>query len=176
MRIYKGFSIIELMVVITIIWIVSISLIVPYNFYANIAKVKISLETVKQSLSEARNSAAWLSEFSTSKNQNTALIFNKWAKSITFVGVPFDYSWALFNETNYRVLREIILDDNVFISKINNTLSSDSELSRAMVYFKAPNWDREILLDSSHTGSYLKIVLWYKNALSWLLTKEIEIK
>lgn len=176
MRINKGFSLIELMVVITIIWIVSIGLIIPYNFYGNIAKVKISKETVNQTLNEARNSAAWLSEFSSNKNQNTALIFKKWANSISFVSVPYDFSWSLFKKSNYKLLREIVLDDNVFINKILDNNNSGSSLSESIVYFKSPNGDREILVNENHIWLYLKIILGYKTAESWLLTKEIEIK
>lgn len=171
----QGFSLIELMVVITIIWIISVSVIIPYNFYANISKVKLSVETINQSLNETRNSAAWLVDWVTSKNQNTALVFVKWATTINFVGIPVGYSGSIFNY-NSNVLRNILLDDNVYITNITSLDWSNNDLNKAVLLYNAPNWDKSILTDNTHTWSYLKITIWYKKAKNWTLSREIIIK
>lgn len=170
-----GFTLIELLIVIAIIWIISVWVIIPYNFYSNISKVKISRETINQSLNEARNSAAWLTENTSNKNQNIALIFKKWSNQIDLVWVPFDFSGSLFKESDYKIIRKISLEDNVSISNISywNWAVTDWQI---VVYFRAPNWDRDILIDDTHTGSNTKITIWFKNVKSWILSKEIEIK
>jgi len=133
-------------------------------------------ETINQLLNEARNSAAWLTEFSTNKNQNTALIFKKWTNKILFIAVPYDFSWSLFQSNNQKILREIVLDDRIFINNITSNKEINNNIWETIVYFKSPDWDKNILLDDTHTGSYIKLTLWYWNATSWLLSKEIEIK
>jgi prepilin-type N-terminal cleavage/methylation domain-containing protein len=49
-----GFTLVELMVVITIIIIMSVITYAPYNYYSNRAKVRIGAETIEQILNRAR--------------------------------------------------------------------------------------------------------------------------
>lgn len=170
----RGFTLIELLIVIAIIWIISVGVIIPYNFYSNISKVKISRETINQSINEARNSAAWLTENS-NKNQNITLIFKKWVNKIDFVWVPFDFSGSLFRESDYKVMREISLEDNVEVSDISYW-SWNKVNWQIVVYYRAPNWDRDILIDNTHTWSNIKIIIGYKGVTTWILSREIEIK
>jgi prepilin-type N-terminal cleavage/methylation domain-containing protein len=52
-----GFTLIELMITITIIVVLTMMTYAPYNYYQNKAKLKITLRQVSQLLYESRNMA-----------------------------------------------------------------------------------------------------------------------
>ena len=52
----QGFTLIELMVVMSIIAVLSIFAYAPYNHYANISRVRFSAEKIEQAANEAKSS------------------------------------------------------------------------------------------------------------------------
>jgi prepilin-type N-terminal cleavage/methylation domain-containing protein len=53
----KAFTLIELLIAITIFFILTLITYVPYNFYMNKVKVRNTIKEISQSLYEARNMA-----------------------------------------------------------------------------------------------------------------------
>lgn len=49
-----GFTLIELMIVITIIGILFFGAYVPYDYYSRLSKVRISTEKIRQSMEDAK--------------------------------------------------------------------------------------------------------------------------
>lgn len=170
---YKWFTLIEILIVITIIWILSIGTFVPYNLYANIAKVRLSREIVSQTMSEARNSAAWLIDFWTQKNQNIALFFNVWSHEFDMVSFPYDYSWAI-DIWAWKKIKSVALENWVNINSISD--KDLQEKDNAILYFKAPEGNLEIYKDSSSTWSIKNITIGIGDAKTWVLSKTLEIK
>lgn len=168
----KAFTLIEIMIVISIIWIMSVLVVVPYNLYSDISSVKISKEIITQTISEARNSSAWLIN-TTGKNQNIAIFFKLWWNSIKLVWFPFDYSWSLL-ESNWDLIREIPLEKNINTNKFIDIDWHD--LNELIMYFKSPNWDSEYYKNATQSWTLKNIIIGLKNTTDWILSKTIEIK
>ena len=167
------FTLIELMIVITIIVILTVVVMVPYNLYSNIAKVRMSQETISQTIDEARNSVSWLINAWQKKNVNIWLEFKKWSETINMISFPFDYSWAInWNlDSPKELVRKIHLESWVQLSEIKN--SAWDELDYVIMYFKAPEWGFEFYVNDTHTWSIKEILVWLKWTKSWLLSKNI---
>ena len=171
----KGFTLIELIIVITIIGILSVWIIIPYNLYSNIAKVKISKETIDQFITEARNSSAWLISSIDKKNLNITLFFDKWTNSIKLIGFPYDYIGPIKESVTEAILiREIKLESHVYINDIIDT--SNNPLDHIIFYFRAPNWNLDFYKDDSNTWALSKIIIGLDNSTTWILSKEILVK
>ncbi|EKD66259.1 MAG: hypothetical protein ACD_49C00056G0014 [uncultured bacterium (gcode 4)] len=169
----KGFTLIELMIVITIIWFLTMLVAVPYNFYANISKVRISKEIIDQSRSDAISSANWRTSFDW-KNINIGLYFDKNKWEILSYSYPFNYSWSVLNFTgDVKLLKTIKLESFVEISKIK--IGSD-ETENVLLYYKAPDGKLTIYKNATSTWNTVDIVVGYKWVTEGVLSKEIKIK
>lgn len=68
----KGFSLIELMIVIVIIWLMLMLSYAPYNLYQSKAKLRVATREVAQSIYEAKNMAvSWVSSKKDKTNINS---------------------------------------------------------------------------------------------------------
>lgn len=168
----KAFTLIEIMIVISIIWIISVLVVVPYNLYSDISRVNLSKEIITQTISEARNSSAWLIN-TTGKNQNIAIFFTKWWNSIKLVWFPFDYSWSI-SEVSWDLIRELPLEKNINTNKFVD--NNWNELNELIMYFKSPNWDSEIYKNATQIWTLKNIIIGLKESTNWILSKTIEIK
>ena len=80
----RAFTLIELMIVITIISIISLATYIPYAHHQKKALIKQAAREITQSLSEARNLALnWLSTLSWS-NFDVWIYFSSWATQIDY--------------------------------------------------------------------------------------------
>lgn len=86
----KGFTLIELMVVIAIIAILSVLAYAPYNHYANVAKVRFSAQKVEQAIDEAKTSVLGGYSFSggsiARQNVHVALVFSGSSSTVEMRG------------------------------------------------------------------------------------------
>lgn len=174
----KAFTMIEIMIVITIIAILSVGFYIPYNFYSNISRVKVSKEILTQTLNEGKSSVAWVvtSPYMDAKNQNIAIFIKKWNNFIDMIWFDYDYSWSL-SRHYWHYIKNIDLESNVEISKIK-TLNSSTEFDETILYYKAPNWELTIYSwpSSIYWTWWLEITLGYKWLTSWVLSRNILIK
>lgn len=171
----RGFTLIEVLIVITIIGILSIGIIVPYGLYSDIAKVKVSKQIIEQTITEARNSSAWLVNSIDGKNQNIGLFLTVWKNTLNIIGFPYNYTWPI-NESSSSgtLIREIKLENNVKINSIFDAAST--EISNVTLYFRAPNWEMDIYRDEYSTWTLDKIIIGILENKTWVLSNEIIVK
>lgn len=169
----KGFTLIEIMIVITIIWFLTMLVAVPYNFYSNISKVRISKEIIDQSISDAISSANWRTN-TDNKNINIGLYLEKWRWEILSYSYPYNYTWSLFNfEWDIKLLKTIKLESFVQLSKIK---VDSNDTDKVLLYYKAPGGQLTIYKDENSTWSTSDIIVGFQWASDWVLSKVIKIK
>lgn len=133
----KAFTLIELMISITIVVLLTLTAYAPYNYYQNKAKLKISVREVSQALHEARNMAVnwviWLnSNVSVWVYMESGLTNNQ----LKFYSYPYDIENTdiFYEETSdIKLLKKIELDKGVQVDDI-------SWKENILFYFQAITW------------------------------------
>jgi len=138
----KAFTLVELVVAISIFFAMVIATYIPYAFYQNKAKVNITIKNIAQSINEARNFAInWLEKevvvrdtstvpttiTKVKKNLNVWILFNKEDKNqIQIFAYPYDMPYnevITANMTNYVFTwthKEV--NENIFLIKTKSFL------------------------------------------------------
>lgn len=173
----KAYTLIELMVAITIITIMTIMTYVPYSFYSNKEKVRTTAKEISQTLLDARNKAInWLSN-STSNVQIWVYFDKNAGNKISYLSYPYDFSWTyIISEDlsqNIRLIKEKVIPEGIII---NNIDSKDNML----FIFKSITWDLEMRYNNgwlfqTYTSTWLvNINFWFKWSSSWPLSKTVK--
>lgn len=162
----KGFSLIELMIVIVIIWLMLMLSYAPYNLYQSKAKLRVATREVAQSIYEAKNMAiSWVS----SKDSS-------WEKQNKIVWI------YLSNEENYKNNIYYYLDDFKyyqnekweFLPWISSKI--DAFVNDSSKNFKTKNMQQNIWLQnfSGNSGIFIlfaasswEVKIFWKNWWSW---------
>ncbi|NDK19377.1 type II secretion system protein [Candidatus Gracilibacteria bacterium] len=166
----NGFTLIELMVVITIIGILFVGSYVPYDYYSRLSKVRISAERVHQTLENAKLLAQNGLIFSgTSKNANVGVLFEKHSNVVRmFAFIPGTRS--ITENENTEILNTFHLEDGVNIT----TFSPDND--KIFVEFSAPKGEMEIYRNMTETGANFEIGIGWKTTTNGALYKTIKIE
>lgn len=110
-----GFTLIELMISITIFLILTTMTYVNYANYQNIAKVKLSLKEVSQSIHDARNMA--INGYDRNMvNQSVWIYFNIQTETIQYYGYNFN-SWITLSEWN--LIKEKKLQEGMKVTNLS---------------------------------------------------------
>jgi prepilin-type N-terminal cleavage/methylation domain-containing protein len=140
-----AFTLIELMVVITIIGILFVSSYVPYDHYSRLSRVRISTERFKQTLEDARILAQNGQIFpGTTKNANIGILLQKNSPTI-YMYAMMPGTRSLSENTNTKRIKSLTLEDGVNIT----SLPEDSML----LEYSAPNGTMEIYTSPTKTGT-----------------------
>ncbi len=151
----KWFTLIELMIVITIVWILMMMAYAPYNYFQKKAELKMASKNIAKTLTESRNLAIyWTSSWWV--NQSIWVYFDKNNKNIIKI---FSYD---FNNKNHKfLLKEINLWPNITIDNINWK-------DKTLFFFNAISWSWSFFEDKNFinpiTTPEIKINFSYKNA------------
>lgn len=154
---YAAFTLIELLIVITIIGIISLATYLPYAHHQKKIILKQSVKEITQSLSEARNLA--INGVNTgSWNLNVALYFSSWATEILYYAIPHDRGFNVNNlpSETYKIKE---LAPGIQIDSIGGlsqpTLFSYSAIFWSGSFFPASiaTWSGELLIDVSYKWS-----------------------
>lgn len=133
----KAFTLIELMISITIVIILTLIAYAPYNYYQNKAKLKISVREVSQALHEARNMAInWV--IWTNSNVSVWVYMESWISNnaINFFSYPYDIenmNISYNQNSEIKLLKSLQLDKWIQIDNI-------SWKSNLLFYFSAITW------------------------------------
>jgi prepilin-type N-terminal cleavage/methylation domain-containing protein len=113
----NAFTLIELMVVITIMGIIMFASYIPYQYHQKKTALKLAAREVSQSLSEARNLA--LHGLDTgSGNLSLWLLFASGANQITYYAYPFEQSMDLLSMDESYKFKEKKLPRGVIFHSI----------------------------------------------------------
>lgn len=138
----SGFSLVELMVVVSIVVMLAVLSYAPYSYYSDVAKVRISAEKIEQAFSEARlSSSMGLSVPGTESNADAYVVLVEGESNVVLYAAKSDSGFA--PESEYRVLREIPLEKGVEISRLPS--------SKVVVKFSAPSGASSSISDSGDT-------------------------
>lgn len=126
----KWFTLIELLIASTLFFMLVIMTYANYAFYWNIAKVKLSLKEISQSIADARNMAInWF--YKNWVNQSVWIYFDT-NNNNTIKYYTFNYnSWILLNEEN--LFKQKKLQEKVWINNI-------SWKDNVLIYFSSIYW------------------------------------
>lgn len=162
-----GFTLIELMVVITIIGILFVGSYIPYDYYSRLSRIRISGEKVRQTMEDAKILSQNGQIFpGTTKNANVGLLFEKNSHSITmFAFKPGTRSFT--GNTDAKIIKTISLEDGVNIT----TLPEDQML----VEYSAPKGTVEIYKPTTDTGATFEVGIGWKTTTAGALYRTIKI-
>lgn len=164
----SGFTLIELMVVITIISILFVWSYVPYDYYSRLSKVHVSVNKVQQTLENTKIFSQNGQLFPwTTKNANTWLLLKKWAHTMNIVTLLPGTRSFIENE-NTKIIKIVSLENGVNI----NTIPYDTIL----IEYTAPRWDMEIYISPTQTGANFDIGVGWKQVTSGTLYKTVKIE
>lgn len=166
----KWFTLIELIISMTIFFMLSLLTYVNYAFYQNIAKVRLSLKEVSQSINDVRNMAInWFDK--NWVNQSVWIYFDK-NDSNVLKYYTFNYnSWIILNENN--LFKEKKLQENINISNISGK-------NNILIYFSSIYWKVQLFsFDESWNKTELSdeeidFSVSYKNALNYPLKRDLK--
>ena len=168
----KWFTLIELIIVITIIWIMMTMAYAPYNYFQKKAQVKIAAKEISKTISESRNMAIhWISSTS-SWNLSIWVYFDTTAwnnNKIKIYTYPYSYwTGSQIIIDNEYLLKEIKIQNNMQIDKINLANNKVLFLFDAITwkwnYFSFDSWKQDLNI----TSNKIKIDFSYKWSTSWL--------
>lgn len=164
-----AFTLIELVIVITLFFILVSASYIPYSYYINKAKVRNTIKEISQSLYEARNMAInW-----TSSGSNISVWIYMDAENnsnkLQFFSYPHYYTWAqIVNNlwTDIKLIKTYDLQPGINITNINwenNWLFFFESISWSWAYYYFDsNGTRNNIVNKE-----IKINLSYKWAAIW---------
>ncbi len=157
------FSIIELMIVITIMTILTLSAYIPFSHYKEKQKVKNSAKIITQVLSDSRNSAIyWMA--SSTWNLDIWVKLETWKWKIWIYWFPInDNIWDYLNPDNKYLLENILLEWGTQITS-----------SWWLILFKAITWSGIYKWDFTITDNKIEMIVWLKWATTWFFSKKIQ--
>jgi len=170
-----AFTLIELLISMTIFFIIVIASYVPYNFYMNKVKVRNTIREISQSLYEVRNMAInWISNVSNVSMWLYIDVENN-PNLLQFYSYPYTFTWSqITNElgSDIKLVKSYELIDWININSIDwqkkflfifDSISWDGKY-----YYFNESWKQKFVWDE------VEILFSYKNAtigspLSWKL-------
>lgn len=171
----KWFTLIELMAVMTIMAFLVMTVAIPYMFYQNKARVRVTKKEITQILYEARNMA--INGFSSgSVNQSIGLLFDtKNSKtSLSFLAFPFSATWSdiTLDDIEAKIIKKIDLEpwmqiDSVWWKKT------------VLFFFQSVYWDGKYYswndsnIRQNITDTEIPIIFSFKWAWTWSLQSSV---
>jgi prepilin-type N-terminal cleavage/methylation domain-containing protein len=118
----KAFTLLELIVVITIFGIMLLATYIPYSYYQTKAKVKMAVKDISQNIYESRNMAInWYNEGSGSLSIGLFFDVITNPQTITFFSYPFSYTGSQIipkEGGDIKIIKKEELPDGVELESI----------------------------------------------------------
>ena len=158
-----AFTLIELMVVMTIMVILTGAMYTPFAHYKTKQKVRNSAKIITQVLNDARNSAIyWILNSTSTWNLDIWVKIKTWEDNLKIYWYPYNKTITDYEESDY-FLEEIKLEPWV---KINWTVDW-------YFIYKAITWSW-IYKNFTPVLNKIELWVWFKWATTWTMTKKIE--
>lgn len=162
----KGFTLIELTIVITIMVILTMTVYTPFSHYQTKQKVINSAKIIAQTLYESRSKAIYWA-----LHDNSTLTWNldiwvkikTWEKSIKIFWYPFNKTIINYSKLDY-LLEEVQLEPWV---EITDTIDG-------YFIYKAISWSWTYKNLSVDLDNKVQINIWFKWATTWTLIKKVK--
>jgi len=165
----NGFTLIEMLIAMCIFFIMVVMTYANYAYFQNIARVKLSLKEISQSINEARNMAvSWLDK--NWVNQSVWVYFDLENKNLIRL-YSYNYnSWVTLSQDN--LIKERKLQDYVWIDYV-------WWKNKVMIYFSSIYAKPEIYYFDDGNARILNtdeldFKVSFKNALSYPLKRELK--
>lgn len=164
----QWFTLIEFLIAMTIFFIIVIMTYVNYAYFSNIAKVKISLKEISQSINEARNMA--ISWFDKNWVNQSMWVYFDLNQNNTIQLYSFDYNSGILLDSSH-LLKERKIQSNIWIDFIGWK-------DKVMIYFSSiyakPEiyYNDDFINDSSDTE--LEFSISFKWATNFPLKRELK--
>ncbi len=163
----KAFTLLELIVVITIFGIMLLATYIPYSYYQTKAKVKMAVKDISQNIYESRNMAInWYNEGSGSLSIGLFFDVITNPQTITFFSYPFSYTGTQIipkEGGGIKIIKKEELPDGVELESIwwyKKWLLFFSAISWAWFYYY---WDASGVRKEFPEG-YIDINISYRKA------------
>ena len=165
----KAFTLIELLISMTIFFILVMVSYIPYNFYMNKVKVRNTIKEISQSLYEARNMAInWMSN---DYNRSVWLYVDVTNNplQIQFISYPYTFTWSQITNiisSDIEIIKTYDLIKWMEIRSVNwknNLLFYFNAITWEWSYFYwDSSWNRLDIIDTE-----IEVDFSYKEALEW---------
>ncbi len=173
----KAFSLIEIIVVMSIISFLALITYVPFSYYSNIASTKNWVSKLNQAVNEAKFLAYGGYVNKNWNSSNIWLYLEKWKSDFAIIAYPYNLKYSELkapdkikelNDKNknfkeWEIAREDSFDKNLSITDFS-WISSDS----LMLFFKTINWQMVVLKKNNSdefeelSSSWVEITIWFK--------------
>ncbi|QFR38764.1 hypothetical protein A9Q91_00835 [Candidatus Gracilibacteria bacterium 28_42_T64] len=173
-----GFTVVELIIAITIFFMLSMASFVPYNYYVNKAKLKTTVKEISQSIYEARNMAI-NGVISSTGNVSIGIYFDNSEEEnnkIHFLSYPYSFTGVDISTSGSEIesIKTLVLQPGMQIDSIHgneNGLFFFQAISGSSEYFY---WESGIRKDILTAGEdTIDISISYKGSTTRNLQKNI---
>ncbi len=143
-----GFTLLELVVVISIMMILLVFSMAPYNYYADKARVRLSVERVEQMMNKAKLLAGtWYSSGTT--NVDLVIRLKKWSSEVSLSSVPANSSPVSLTSSERRQIEKFSLESKVLISQIGGARGAEN----VDIVYRSPMGNSDIWESSNDTSA-----------------------
>lgn len=173
-----GFTLIEILIVITIMSIIMLASYIPYKHYQDKLLLRQAVKEISQSIWKARNmSINWIDNWSW--NLSIWLFFDSSDLNnnlIKYYSYPHSFSWSQINTTETWSIKIIKTQKLPIWVEVDLIWGKEN----AMFFYEAISWEWKYLYwdwdwkQEALLESIIKINISYKNSTSPVLQKEID--
>lgn len=158
----SGFSLLELMITLTIIFIVSLAAYTPYHHYQKKTQIKLAVKQIEQFISQTRNdalhgSASW-------SNLSFWLYLEGWENTrVTQLSYPYSATGSMIDRQWLSQGYQLALENNIYIENIgwhpNSLLFFEAITGKLELSYwdetdtKIPYQDDKLDIEISYLGS-----------------------
>jgi len=146
----SGFTLIEMLVVISVVVIMTTMSYTGYITQQQIVRVRLSVKEISQAIHEARNMAinGYVNNISDQKNQSVGIYFKKDENMLKFYGYDYDRTEFPVLEDRY-LIHERPLQSNVVLGEIDTK-------ENMMFFFWAISWEKKFFTFSGIYATHIE--------------------
>ena len=142
-----GFTLIELIVAMSLVMILFVFSVAPYNFYADKSRVRLSVERVEQLMNKAKLLAG-TGYAPDGKNVDLVVHVGSGSLEVTMSSIPANSPVSAISSPDRKIVERIALESNVIISQIGG----GATVTGIDIVYRSPTGISQIWETSSSTA------------------------